>query len=142
MTGARKYSRVSESTPAGSLVPLGIAALLRFTVELCAWVATPWALASRSPWLAVASVVVLIGLPALLATPGDKDRVLVPVPGYVTIGMVVLHLVAAVVAAWLAWLPVVAVVVSVLAVATVVTELPRWRWLATAPARPASEALG
>jgi hypothetical protein len=119
----------------------GIASFLRFTTELIAWVATPWALASHSPWLAVASVVVLIGLPTLFSTPGDKNSVLVPVPGYVTIALVIMQLVAAVVSAWVAWLPAIAIVVSVLAAATVVTELPRWRWLATAPARPEPQAL-
>ncbi|MDX6429025.1 MAG: hypothetical protein QOE54_1391 [Streptosporangiaceae bacterium] len=132
---------MSESTSAGSPALPGIASVLRFSTELIAWVAAPWALASHSPWLAAASVVVLISLPTLLSTPGDKNSVLVPVPGYVTIGLVIMQLVAAVVSAWVAWLPAVAIVVSVLAAATVVTELPRWRWLATAPARPAPQAL-
>jgi hypothetical protein len=108
----------------------GLASALRFLTELVAWIATPWALAPHSVVLAVASVVVLIGLPTVFATPGDKRQVLVPVPGAVTIGLVLLHLVAAVVAAWAAWPLPVAVAVSALALATVVTELPRWRRLA------------
>lgn len=105
---------------------------LRFLTELVAWVATPWALAPHSVVLAVASVVLLIGLPTVFATPGDKRQVIVPVPGLVTVALVLLQLVAAVLAAWVAWpRPVaVAVAVTVLAAATVVTELPRWRRLA------------
>ncbi|NUT11117.1 MAG: hypothetical protein HOQ38_11640 [Nonomuraea sp.] len=105
------------------------AAAFRFAAELVAWVATPWALASRSVPLAVLSVVVLIGLPTVFATPGDKRNVIVAVPGFVTIALVVLQLVAAVAASWVAWHAVVAALVSVLAVVTVVLELPRWRWL-------------
>jgi hypothetical protein len=106
-----------------------LSSALRFACELIAWVATPWALAPYSIPLAVTAVVVLIGLPTIFQTPGDKPRVIVAVPGVVTILLVLLQLVAAVVAAWVAWPMVVAVVVSVLAVACVVTEQPRWRWL-------------
>ena len=106
-----------------------LASALRFTTELIAWVGAPWALAPHSILLAIASVVVLIGLPTIFQTPGDKPRVVVPVPGVVTILLVLLQLVAAVVAAWFAWPVLVAVVVSVLAAACVVTEQPRWRWL-------------
>ena len=108
-----------------------IASALRFAAELIAWVATPWALANHSPLLAAASVVLLIGLPTVFGTPGDKARVMVPVPGYVTIALVVLQLVAAVVSTWVAWPAAAAIVVSVLAAGTVVTELPRWRRLTT-----------
>lgn len=106
-----------------------VSSALRFTTELIAWVASPWALAPHSIPLAVAAVVVLIGLPTIFQTPGDKPRVLVAVPGVVTILLVLLQLVAAAVAAWFAWPMPVAVVVSALAVACVVTERPRWRWL-------------
>ncbi|MFC4017334.1 hypothetical protein ACFOW4_05170 [Micromonospora sp. GCM10011542] len=108
----------------------GLASGLRFATELIAWVATPWALWSVSVPLAVASLLVLVGLPTLFATRGDKPSVLVAVPGLVTIALVVLLLVAAMVSAWLVWPSVAAVMVTVLAVATVVAELPRWRWLA------------
>ncbi|WP_433019519.1 hypothetical protein [Kribbella sp. CA-294648] len=86
-------------------------------------------MASYSVPLAVVSVVVLIGLPTVFQTTGDKPHVVVAVPGVVTVGLVVMQLVAAVVASWFAWPVVVACVVSVLAVACVVTEQPRWRWL-------------
>lgn len=80
--------------------------------------------------LAIASVVVLIGLPTVSATPGDKKQVMVAVPGIATIGLVVLQLVAAVAAAWVIWPVPVAIAVSVLAAACVGTERRRWRWLA------------
>ncbi|MFX0575417.1 hypothetical protein [Nocardia nepalensis] len=105
--------------------------MLRFTVELIAWIATPWAVAARfdSVFLAVLSVVVLIGLPTVFSTPGDKKQVLLAAPGWVTIALVVLQLVAAVLSAWVIWPSWIAVVVLVLAVLTVIAELPRWCWL-------------
>lgn len=106
-----------------------VSSVFRFATELVAWVAAPWALAAVSVPLAVLSVVLLIGLPTVFATPGDKRQVLVAVPGPVTIALVLLQLVTAAVAAWFAWHPVVAGVVAALAVVTVVLELPRWRWL-------------
>ncbi|WP_153533917.1 hypothetical protein [Actinomadura macrotermitis] len=107
----------------------GVASALRAAAELVAWVATPWALAPRSWVLAVVSVVVLIGLPTVFATPGDKKSVIVAVPGWVTVGLVLLQLGAAVAASWAAWPVWAAVPVSVLCAVVVVTELPRWRWL-------------
>lgn len=104
---------------------------LRFTTELVAWVATPWALFAYSWPLAVLAVVLLIGLPTLFSTPGDKAQVIVPVPGAVTILLVLLQLTAAVVSAWLAWPVWAAVPVTVLAVATLGTERRRWQWLLT-----------
>ncbi|MEQ0561479.1 hypothetical protein ABJI51_26250 [Amycolatopsis sp. NEAU-NG30] len=107
-----------------------ISSVFRFATELVAWVATPWALAGYSWPLAVLSVVVLIGLPTCFSTPGDKAKVMVPVPGWVTILLVLLQLVAAAVSSWIAWPLWAAVVVTLLAAVTVVTEQPRWRWLA------------
>ncbi|MEU1957471.1 hypothetical protein [Nocardia sp. NPDC019304] len=113
------------------------ASILRFTTELIAWIATPLALADHSLVLAVAALVLLIGLPTLFATPGDKKQVLIPVPGAVTIGLVVLQLIAAVLASWATWPAWPAVVVTTLTVITTITELPRWRWLLGASAHPA-----
>lgn len=95
----------------------------------------PWALAGHSWVLAVLSLVVLIGLPAVFATPGDKEKVIVPVPGWVTILFVLLEIAGALVAAW--WIMPVwaAVLVSLLAAATLVTERPRWKWLLSLSSR-------
>ncbi|MEV6326994.1 hypothetical protein [Streptomyces sp. NPDC051909] len=105
------------------------ASTLRFATELVAWVATPWALSTYSWLLAVLAVVVLIGLPTVFSTPGDKRQVIIPVPGTVTILLVLLQLAAAVISAWLAWPVYAAALVSLLAAATLVTERRRWRWL-------------
>jgi hypothetical protein len=106
-----------------------IPSALRFTTELIAWVATPWALSSYSWLLAVLSVVVLIGLPTLFSTPEDKPQVIIPVPGVVTILLVLLQLVAAVISSWAAWPTWAAVIATLLAAGTLVTERRRWQWL-------------
>lgn len=112
-----------------------IPSILRFSTELTAWIATPWALADYSVIAAIAAVVLLIGLPTLFSTPGDKLQTLVPVPGTVTIGLVVLQLSAALISPWFAWRPWLAILVTALTLVTVLAELPRWRWLLNAPGR-------
>ncbi|RKE18984.1 hypothetical protein [Streptomyces sp. TLI_171] len=106
---------------------------LRFLTELIAWVAAPWALAPHSIALAVLADLLLIGLPTVFATPGDKKQVLVAVPGWATVGLVLMQLAAAVVAARYAWPTWAAVLTCVLAAACLVTEQPRWRRLLAAP---------
>ncbi|RMI33280.1 hypothetical protein EBN03_08845 [Nocardia stercoris] len=106
-----------------------VPSVLRVCVELVGWVTAPWALSRCSVWLVPVALVVLIVVPGVFATPGDKKDVPVAVPGVATIAMMVSQLVAAGYGAW-ALLPVWAVWgVSVLVVVTIVAELPRWRWL-------------
>ncbi|WP_372404939.1 hypothetical protein [Streptomyces luteireticuli] len=120
------------------------ASALRFATELIAWVATPWALASHSWLLAALSMVVLIGLPTLFSTPGDKTSVIIAVPGWVTILLVLLQLAAAVLSSWFTWPTWAAIAVTFLAATTLVTECRRWRWLLslTTPAGPRVEVPG
>ncbi|MER7544620.1 hypothetical protein [Actinomadura sp.] len=125
-----------RTSPGGAAPDGRTASALRFLAELIAWIATPWALAPHSVPLAVASVVVLIGLPTVFSTPGDKARTVVAVPGIVTIALVLLQLAAAVAASWAAWPAPVAIVVTALCLGVVVLEQPRWRWLLGAPTRP------
>lgn len=104
---------------------------LRFLTELIAWVAVPWALWPHSPVLAIGAVLLLIGLPAVFSTPGDRPSgdTLVAVPGIVTILLVLLQLVAACAAAWAVWPWWVAALVTALCVVVPVTEQPRWHRL-------------
>ncbi|RJL20847.1 hypothetical protein [Bailinhaonella thermotolerans] len=122
-----------RTSPGGEIPDSRVASVLRFLTEITAWVAAPWALAPYSPWLAALSVVVLIALPTIFATPGDKAHVIVPVPGPVTIALVILHQAVAAAASWAAWPPVAATAATAVALATTCTELPRWRALLKAP---------
>lgn len=69
---------------------------LRFLTELIAWITVPWAMWPHSTAVAIGAVLLLIGLPAVLSTPGDRPGgdAPVPVPGMVTILLVLIQLVA------------------------------------------------
>lgn len=104
---------------------------LRFLTELIAWVATPWALWPHSIPLAVGVVLLLVGLPAVFSTPGDRPGGggLVAAPGIVTILLLLAQLVAATWASWVLWPSWIAVIVTALCLLVIVTEQPRWRAL-------------
>ncbi|WP_250442969.1 hypothetical protein [Actinotalea sp. C106] len=104
---------------------------VRFAAELVAWIATPWALWQHSIPLAIVSVVVLIALPAVFSTPGDRPGGDAPVsvPGGVTILIVLIYLGAATTAAWVVWPFWVAVGVTALCITAVFTEQTRWKAL-------------
>jgi hypothetical protein len=122
-------SSTSERPAGGSAAQPDGSSVWRFAAELVAWIAAPWALATHSPVLAGVVLLLLIGLPTVFATPGDKTKVIVAVPGWVTVGLVVLQLLAAVFGSWAAWPLPVALVVWALTIATTYRELPRWRRL-------------
>jgi len=106
-----------------------LSAALRFLTELIAWIAGPWAAAAVSVWLAVPVLVVLIGLPSVFSTPGDKRKVIVATPGPVRASIeLVLFLVAAI-APWLVWGPWLAAGCSAIAVAALISGWARLRWL-------------
>lgn len=107
------------------------AAVLRFLTELAAWAAIAAALARTSVILAIAAVLVLIALPAVFATPGDKPHVPVAVPGAVTLLILAGTMAGGLVAAWYAWPVPVAIGLTALTAASALAELPRWRWLLT-----------
>ena len=105
----------------------------RVVAELIALTATPWALWHYSIPLAIAAVVVLIGLPAVFSTPGDRPGGDGPVDvsGFVTIGIVLLHLTAATVASWFIWPWWLATAVTALCIVVIGTEQTRWKALTT-----------
>ncbi len=111
-----------------------LSAGLRFLTELVAWVVVPLALWPHSALLAIGAVVLLIGLPAVFSTPGDRPSGVapIPVPGFVTILLVLIQLAAAAAAAWALGPRWFALGVTVLCLMVTVTEQPRWRWLMNA----------
>jgi len=83
----------------------------------------------------VPALIVLVGLPALFNTPGDKKFTGIATPGPVRILIEMILLVAAVGGAWLVWPTWAALLVSALGVAMLTTGLARYKWLAAgAPA--------
>jgi hypothetical protein len=104
-------------------------AATRFAVELCAWVAAPWAAAQWS-WVAgVLVLVVLVALPATFNVPGDKHHGGRPVSGRVRIGIELVLVAAAVIGAVAAWPAWAVAGVGILVAADLVAGLPRWAWL-------------
>ena len=110
----------------------------RFAIEVVAWIAGPWAAADvlGAWWWAIPTAAVLLALPALCNTPGDKQVTGIPTPGPVRILIEMLLLAAAVIGSWLVWPTWAAVGVTVIGVALIATGLSRYRWLAAgAPLR-------
>lgn len=127
MTAPHPTAGFRSRPPGHALLP----GSLRFASELIAWVATPWALWSHSIPAAIVAAALLIGLPAVFSTPGDRPGGDGPiaVPGIVTILLVLLQLAAATTAAWMIWPWWIAVTVTALCLVVMVTEQPRWRAL-------------
>jgi hypothetical protein len=106
---------------------------LRFAVELIAWIAAPWAVAQEAWWLAILVFVILVGLPAIFSTPGDKRQVVVTTPGPARAAIEMILYAAGIAGAWLAWPVWVAVVVSGVLLASLVAGRARLAWLRGAP---------
>jgi hypothetical protein len=102
---------------------------LRFLAELIAWIAGTWAAAQVSVLLAIPVLLVLVGLPAVFSTPGDKRQVIVPTPGPARVLLELALYLVAVVCAWFLWSTWMAVFSSLIVAAAIVTGLPRLRWL-------------
>lgn len=102
---------------------------LRFLAELIAWVACPWAAAQVSIWLAVPVLVILVGLPAVFSTPGDKRQIVVATAGPLRVLIEFALHAAAVVCVWLVWPIWLALFSTLVVIAAVVSGIPRTRWL-------------
>ncbi|MCH8009052.1 MAG: hypothetical protein IIC91_09325 [Chloroflexi bacterium] len=102
---------------------------LRFLVEVIAWVAGPWAAAQQSIWLIAPVLVVLVGLPAVFSTRGDKRSVLVATPGPLRVLIELgLHVVA-IAGSWVVWPAWLAVAATVVVAAALALGTPRMMWL-------------
>lgn len=107
----------------------GVTSGLRFFVEIIAWSSGPWAVAELSIWFVIPALVVLIGLPAVFSTPGDKKQVIVPTPGPLRVTLELLLHGVAVTGAWIVWPIWLAVAVTICVVAAFVVGTPRTLWL-------------
>ncbi len=106
-----------------------LSAGLRFLVEVIAWVAGPWAAANQSFWLFIPVAVVLVGLPAVFSTVGDKRSVVVATPGPLRLVLELgLHVVA-IAAAWTVWPVWLAIAATAVVVVALATGIPRSMWL-------------
>ena len=89
-----------------------------------------------SKWLIVPVLIVLVGLPGVFSTPGDKRQIVVPTPGPARIGIEALQYLVAAVAPWYVWSDVASRISVGIVIASVGFGIPRFIWLARgAPAR-------
>ncbi|MEM7325377.1 MAG: hypothetical protein AAF531_19985 [Actinomycetota bacterium] len=131
---AMSQSRGAETDgPGGSPFDTAASSVTRFAIEVVAWIAGPWAAAVvlGAWWWAIPTLVVLVALPAVFNTPGDKTVTGVPTPGPIRMLIELLLLVVAVGGAWIVWPTWVGVAVTVLGLAMPMAGLARYRWLAS-----------
>lgn len=103
---------------------------LRFLMEFVAWVAVPWwAWEISGPVSGIPTFLILLAIPALFSTTGDKRNVIVPTPGPTRVGIEVALFVVAAVGAWLAWSPDTGVGVAVVAIVALLAGRRRIAWL-------------
>jgi len=104
---------------------------LRFAVEIIAWVAGPMAAAELADngWAAIPTLVVLVAIPAVFSTPGDKKQIVVATPGRFRVLIEFgLHAVAAF-GAYVTWPTLLAVVAILVICGSLVAGTPRMLWL-------------
>ena len=108
-----------------------LSASSRFGIELVAWTAGPWAAAAIvGSWLAtIPALIVLIALPGIFSTTGDKRHVVVAVPGRIRLSIEMLLLVVAIYSSFVVWTAVGGAIVSILAAVMLVTGSRRGMWL-------------
>lgn len=125
---------LGDAVDRGEMSPYDTAAsgALRFVMEIVAWVAGPWAAAelSGSGWMAIPALAVLLALPALFNTPGDKKQIPIRTPGPIRMVIEFFLIAVAVAAAWIVWPEWAGYAVSATALAAIVTGMRRYRWLA------------
>lgn len=106
-----------------------LSASLRFTTELIAWVAGPWAAGNISNWLIVPAILILVGLPATFSTINDKRQVIVPTPGPVRVLIEVFLYAVAASAPWFIWPHTAVVATTTVVIFAIVLGYPRLLWL-------------
>lgn len=125
----RKEAKSGAAGPSPYDTP--VSAGSRFAVELVAWIAGPWAASNvaGSAWVVLPALLVLVGLPAMFNTPGDKHTDGIATPGPIRIGIEMFLLAVAIVSAWVVWPDWGAIAVTILGVVMVVSGVARYRWL-------------
>lgn len=106
-------------------------ALSRFVVEVLAWVLGPWAVGSRAGWAAAwVAAVLLVLVPAIFSTEGDKNHTVVAIPGPVRVPVEVVLFGVAAVAPHEVLSPGTAAFTSVVVALAAIVQAPRWARLA------------
>lgn len=110
---------------------------LRFFVEVIAWVAGPWAAAQQSLWLIVPALILLVGLPAIFSTPGDKRQIVVATSGPLRVILELGLQAVAIAGPWVIWPVWLAGAVTLVVAVALAAGLPRTLWLLRGAPAPA-----
>jgi hypothetical protein len=106
-----------------------LSSLFRFASELITWIAGPWFLASYNPWLIAPALLILVGLPSVFSTPGDKRQIIVATPGPARVAIEIFLFTIAAAAPWFVWPTWIAIACDVTVVLTLLLGVPRMIWL-------------
>ena len=103
----------------------------RFAIELVASIASPWVAADLAGnWLAaIPALAVLVALPGVFSTTGDKRHVAVAAPGRIRFLIEVLLSAIAVASTLVVWTYIGAIMVAIGVILMFVTGAPRAKWL-------------
>lgn len=101
----------------------------RFAVEIIAWVAGPWAVAQINVWLAIPTAIILMAIPGIFSTTGDKKKVVVAISGRKRVRIEFMLQIVAIVGAWIAWPAWLAAICAAIVAVSLFSGIPRTRWL-------------
>jgi hypothetical protein len=104
-------------------------ALLRFLSELIAWVSGAWFISAYNAWLVIPALLILVGLPAVFSTPGDKRQIIIATSGPIRLAIELFLFTIAAAAPWFVWPSWVAWACVAIVLATLVLGYPRAMWL-------------
>ncbi len=107
-----------------------VSAGLRFGSELIAWIAGPWLAYSLSGWTLLPTLLLLVALPGVFSTPGDKNKIVVATPGPVRILIELSLYAVAAIAPWLVWPDWLAIGSGIIVGLSIAFGMPRLLWLA------------
>jgi hypothetical protein len=102
---------------------------LRFAVELIAWISGPWLASYWGALSAVIVLAVLVGLPSIFSTLGDKNTIIVATPGPVRVAIEISQYAVALCVPWIIWPAPAAIGCSMLVLASIGFGWPRLWWL-------------
>ena len=111
------------------LFDTGLSASFRFSTELFAWIAGPWAISLYSIWLVIPAVLILVGLPSIFSTPNDKNKIIIPTPGLWRVIIELFLYAVALLSPWLIWSNVFASLTSFIVIVSLVLGYSRFEWL-------------
>ena len=103
----------------------------RFAIEIVAWVAGPWSVADLTgTWLmTIPALAILVALPGVFSTKGDKKHVVVAVPGRIRLLIEIILAAVAIASAVLVWTVIGGIIDAGVAAVMFIAGAKRAKWL-------------